>query len=226
MYRFQRKNDIIWLLGKNEEIEFKPTKVVCVGLNYKAHAKELNMDIPKEPLLFLKPTSSIILDQEDIIYPKASTRVDYEGELAIVISKTSKKLSYKDAKDAILGFSIANDVTARDLQKKDIQFTRAKSFDTFCPVGPVVVKDVDPSNLNIKTYLNNQLKQRGNTSDMIFDVYEIISFVSHIMSLYPHDIIITGTPPGVGPMQIGDKVSIEIEGIGILTNIVKEDVEN
>jgi len=226
MYRFQRKNDSIWLLGKNEEIEFKPTKVVCVGLNYKAHAKELNMDMPKEPLLFLKPTSSIILDQEDIIYPKASTRVDYEGELAIVISKTSKKLSYKDAKDAILGFSIANDVTARDLQKKDIQFTRAKSFDTFCPVGPAVVKDVDPSNLNIKTYLNNQLKQRGNTSDMIFDVYEIISFVSHIMSLYPHDIIITGTPPGVGPMQIGDKVSIEIEGIGILTNIVKEDVEN
>lgn len=226
MYRFQRKNDSIWLLGKDEEIEFKPTKVVCVGLNYKAHAKELNMDIPKEPLLFLKPTSSIILDQEDIIYPKASTRVDYEGELAIVISKTSKKLSYKDAKDAILGFSIANDVTARDLQKKDIQFTRAKSFDTFCPVGPAVVKDVDPSNLNIKTYLNNRLKQRGNTSDMIFDVYEIISFVSHIMSLYPHDIIITGTPPGVGPMQIGDKVSIEIEGIGILTNIVKEDVEN
>ena len=226
MYRFQRKNDSIWLVGKDEEIEFKPTKVVCVGLNYKAHAKELNMDIPKEPLLFLKPTSSIILDQEDIIYPKASTRVDYEGELAIVISKTSKKLSYKDAKDAILGFSIANDVTARDLQKKDIQFTRAKSFDTFCPVGPAVVKDVDPSNLNIKTYLNNQLKQRGNTSDMIFDVYEIISFVSHIMSLYPHDIIITGTPPGVGPMQIGDKVSIEIEGIGILTNIVKEDVEN
>jgi 2-keto-4-pentenoate hydratase/2-oxohepta-3-ene-1,7-dioic acid hydratase in catechol pathway len=226
MYRFQRKNDSIWLLGKDEEIEFKPTKVVCVGLNYKAHAKELNMDIPKEPLLFLKPTSSIILDQEDIIYPKASTRVDYEGELAIVISKTSKKLSYKDAKDAILGFSIANDVTARDLQKKDIQFTRAKSFDTFCPVGPAIVKDVDPSNLNIKTYLNNQLKQCGNTSDMIFDVYEIISFVSHIMSLYPHDIIITGTPPGVGPMQIGDKVSIEIEGIGILTNIVKEDVEN
>jgi len=226
MYRFQRKNGSIWLLGKNEEIEFKPTKVVCVGLNYKAHAKELNMDIPKEPLLFLKPTSSIILDQEDIIYPKASTRVDYEGELAIVISKTSKKLSYKDAQDAILGFSIANDVTARDLQKKDIQFTRAKSFDTFCPVGPAIVRDVDPSNLNIKTYLNNQLKQRGNTSDMIFDVYEIISFVSHIMSLYPHDIIITGTPPGVGPMQIGDKVSIEIEGIGILTNIVKEDVEN
>jgi len=226
MYRFQRKNDSIWLVGKDEEIEFKPTKVVCVGLNYKAHAKELNMDIPKEPLLFLKPTSSIILDQEDIIYPKASTRVDYEGELAIVISKTSKKLSYKDAKDAILGFSIANDVTARDLQKKDIQFTRAKSFDTFCPVGPAIVRDVDPSNLNIKTYLNNQLKQCGNTSDMIFDVYEIISFVSHIMSLYPHDIIITGTPPGVGPMQIGDKVSIEIEGIGILTNIVKEDVEN
>jgi 2-keto-4-pentenoate hydratase/2-oxohepta-3-ene-1,7-dioic acid hydratase (catechol pathway) len=118
MYRFQRKNDSIWLLGKNEEIEFKPTKVVCVGLNYKAHAKELNMDIPKEPLLFLKPTSSIILDQEDIIYPKASTRVDYEGELAIVISKTSKKLSYKDAKDAILGFSIANDVTQGICRKK------------------------------------------------------------------------------------------------------------
>lgn len=226
MYRFQRKNDGIWLLGESKEIEFKPTKIVCVGLNYKAHAKELNMDIPKEPLLFLKPTSSIILDQEYILYPKASTRVDYEGELAIVISKQSKKLSYKDAKDAIMGFSIANDVTARDLQKKDIQFTRSKSFDTFCPVGPTIVKDIDPFNLNIKTFLNNELKQFGHTSDMIFDVYEIVSFISHIMTLYPHDIIITGTPPGVGPMQIGDKVSIEIEGIGTLTNVVKEDVEN
>ncbi|HEK24964.1 MAG: fumarylacetoacetate hydrolase family protein [Hydrogenobaculum sp.] len=226
MYRFQRKNDGIWLLGESEEIEFKPTKIVCVGLNYKAHAKELNMDIPKEPLLFLKPTSSIILDQEYILYPKSSTRVDYEGELAIVISKQSKKLSYKDAKDAILGFSIANDVTARDLQKKDIQFTRSKSFDTFCPIGPTIVKDIDPFNLNIKTFLNNELKQSGHTSDMIFDVYEIVSFISYVMTLYPHDIIITGTPPGVGPMQKEDKVSIEIEGIGILTNTVKEDVEN
>ncbi|MGC8650437.1 MAG: fumarylacetoacetate hydrolase family protein [Hydrogenobaculum sp.] len=226
MYRFQRKNDGIWLLGESEEIEFKPTKIVCVGLNYKAHAKELNMDIPKEPLLFLKPTSSIILDQEYILYPKSSTRVDYEGELAIVISKQSKKLSYKDAKDAILGFSIANDVTARDLQKKDIQFTRSKSFDTFCPIGPTIVKDIDPFNLSIKTFLNNELKQSGHTSDMIFDVYEIVSFISYVMTLYPHDIIITGTPPGVGPMQKEDKVSIEIEGIGILTNTVKEDVEN
>ncbi|MGC8676659.1 MAG: fumarylacetoacetate hydrolase family protein [Hydrogenobaculum sp.] len=226
MYRFQRKNDGIWLLGESEEIEFKPTKIVCVGLNYKAHAKELNMDIPKEPLLFLKPTSSIILDQEYILYPKSSTRVDYEGELAIVISKQSKKLSYKDAKDAILGFSIANDVTARDLQKKDIQFTRSKSFDTFCPIGPTIVKDIDPFNLNIKTFVNNELKQSGHTSDMIFDVYEIVSFISYVMTLYPHDIIITGTPPGVGPMQKEDKVSIEIEGIGILTNTVKEDVEN
>ncbi|MGC8588037.1 MAG: fumarylacetoacetate hydrolase family protein [Hydrogenobaculum sp.] len=226
MYRFQRKNDGIWLLGESEEIEFKPTKIVCVGLNYKAHAKELNMDIPKEPLLFLKPTSSIVLDQEYILYPKSSTRVDYEGELAIVISKQSKKLSYKDAKDAILGFSIANDVTARDLQKKDIQFTRSKSFDTFCPIGPTIVKDIDPFNLSIKTFLNNELKQSGHTSDMIFDVYEIVSFISYVMTLYPHDIIITGTPPGVGPMQKEDKVSIEIEGIGILTNTVKEDVEN
>ncbi len=226
MYKLQRKDDGIWLLKESEYIEFKPTKIVCVGLNYKAHAKELNMNIPEEPLLFLKPTSSIILDKEFIVYPKSSTRVDYEGELAVVISKTSKKLSYKDAKDAVLGFSIANDVTARDLQKKDIQFTRSKSFDSFCPIGPVITKDVDPFNLSIKTYLNGELKQSGHTSDMIFDVYEIISFVSHIMTLYPHDIIITGTPPGVGPMNIGDTVKIEIEGIGTLTNTVKEDVEN
>ncbi|GAB6078681.1 fumarylacetoacetate hydrolase family protein [Hydrogenobaculum acidophilum] len=226
MYKLQRKNGGIWLLRENEEIEFKPTKIVCVGLNYKAHAKELNMDIPREPLLFLKPKSSIALDKEFIVYPKSSTRVDYEGELAIVISKASKKLSYKDSKNAILGFSIANDVTARDLQKKDIQFTRSKSFDTFCPIGPVITKDVDPFDLHIKTYLNNQLKQSGHTSDMIFDVYEIVSFISHIMTLYPHDIIITGTPPGVGPMNINDTVRIEIEGIGSLTNTVKEDVEN
>ena len=226
MYKLQRKDDGIWLLKESEYIEFKPTKIVCVGLNYKAHAKELNMNIPEEPLLFLKPTSSIILDKEFIVYPKSSTRVDYEGELAVVISKTSKKLSYKDAKDAVLGFSIANDVTARDLQKKDIQFTRSKSFDSFCPIGPVITKDIDPFNISIKTYLNGELKQSGHTSDMIFDVYEIISFVSHIMTLYPHDIIITGTPPGVGPMNIGDTVKIEIEGIGTLTNTVKEDVEN
>jgi len=226
MYKLQRKDDGIWLLGKSERLEFRPTKIVCVGLNYKAHAKELNMDIPTEPLLFLKPTSSIILDKEPIVYPKSSKRVDYEGELAIVISRKSKRLSYNDAKDAILGFSIANDVTARDLQKKDIQFTRSKSFDTFCPIGPIITKDIDPMGLSIKTYLNDELRQSGNTSDMIFDVYEIVSFISHIMTLYPHDIVITGTPPGVGSMNINDIVKIEIDGIGTLTNIVKEDVEN
>ncbi len=224
MYRIIRE-DGLWLLKDNEKEPFNPTKIVCVGLNYKAHAKELNMALPDEPLLFLKPTSALILNEEYIIYPKSSKRVDYEGELAIVIGKTCKKVSYKDAKDVILGFSIGNDVTARDLQKKDIQFTRSKSFDTFCPVGPIVVKDIDPSNLNIKTYVNKELKQQGNTSDMIFDVYEIVSFISSIMTLNKHDIILTGTPPGIGPLNISNEVKIEIDSIGVLTNYIKEDVE-
>ncbi len=225
MYGLERKNGKILLVGEKEIVEFRPTKVVAVGLNYKAHAKELGMNIPDEPLLFLKPTSSIILSGEPIIYPKASKRVDYEGELSIFISKPTKKVSYNQAKDHILGYGIANDVTARDLQKKDIQFTRSKSFDTFCPISNVIRKDIDIKNITIKTRLNNELKQEGSIQDMIFDVYELVSFISHVMTLNPHDIIITGTPPGVGPMNVGDIVKIEINEIGTLSNKVIEDVE-
>lgn len=226
MYEIIRKEDGFWISNKKTEKRFTPTKIVCVGLNYKTHAKELGMSIPDEPLLFLKPVSSIILHKESIIYPKSSKRVDYEGELAIIISKKVKKLSYKESKDAILGFSIGNDVTARDLQKKDIQFTRSKSFDTFCPIGPVVVSDIEPTNVNIRTYVNNVLKQEGNTSDMIFDVYEIVSFISHIMTLNEYDIILTGTPSGVGAVNINDEVRIEIDKIGALINYVTQDVED
>lgn len=198
-----------------------PTKIVAVGLNYKDHAKELNMPIPDEPLIFLKPPSSALAHKEYIVYPPSSKRVDYEGELAIVIKKTAKNVSYKEAKNYILGYTIANDVTARDLQKKDVQFTRSKSFDTFTPFGPFIETDIDPSNITIKTYLNNELKQEGNTKEFIFDSFYLVSFISNIMTLHRGDIILTGTPKGVGPMQKGDEVKIEIENIGELINYVR-----
>lgn len=199
----------------------KPSKIICVGLNYKDHAKELNMPLPDEPILFMKPVTALIGPEEDIIYPEMSERVDYEAELAIVIGKKAKDVSKEDALEYIGGFTCLNDVTARDLQKKDGQWTRAKSFDTFCPVGPKVVKDIDPNNVKIQSFLNGELKQDLNTSNLIFDVEEIVSFISKIMTLNPGDIIATGTPPGIGPMKKGDKIEVKIEGIGTLRNYVK-----
>ena len=167
----------------------KPSKIICVGLNYIDHAKELNMPIPEYPILFMKPPSALISNGDSIIYPAQTKNLHYEAELAIVM---------KDQKN-ILGFTCANDVTARDLQKLDGQWTRAKSFDTFCPVGPKVVSGIDPDNLDIKLYLNGELKQSSNTSNMIFKVDYLVSFISQVMTLEPQDIILTGTPPGVGP---------------------------
>ena len=192
-------------------MKFKPTKIIAVGLNYIDHAKELKMPIPDEPIIFLKPPTAVISHKDKIIYPKGVKQLDYEAELAVVM---------KDKKH-ILGYTCANDVTARDLQRKDVQWTRSKSFDTFCPLGPRVVKNVDPNNLEIKLYLNGKLKQSSHTSNMIFRVEELVSFISKIMTLCPGDVILTGTPPGVGPMKIGDVVEVEIEGIGKLTNFVK-----
>ncbi|WP_456419915.1 fumarylacetoacetate hydrolase family protein [Methanocaldococcus infernus] len=201
--------------------EVKPTKIVCVGLNYIDHAKELNMEIPDEPVIFLKPTSSIIYHEDSIIIPKCSKRVDYEVELAYIIKKKAKDVKKEEAEDYILGYTILNDVTARDLQKKDGQWTRAKSFDTFCPIGPKIVDNIEPMNLKIECRVNGEVKQRSNTKNMIFDVYELLEFISSIMTLYPGDIISTGTPPGVGPLKRGDVVECEIEKIGILRNFVK-----
>uniref|UniRef100_A9A8F0 5-oxopent-3-ene-1,2,5-tricarboxylate decarboxylase n=1 Tax=Methanococcus maripaludis (strain C6 / ATCC BAA-1332) TaxID=444158 RepID=A9A8F0_METM6 len=198
-----------------------PSKIVCAGLNYKDHAEELKMKLPEEPVIFLKPASSIIFNEETIKIPKASERVDYEAELAIVIGKTCKSIKKEDAKNYMKGFTILNDVTARDLQEKDGQWTRAKSFDTFCPIGPKIVSEIDANNLKIQLRVNGKIKQDSNTNNMIFGVEELVEFVSSIMTLYPDDIISTGTPPGVGKLEKGDIVEIEIENIGILKNFVE-----
>jgi 2-keto-4-pentenoate hydratase/2-oxohepta-3-ene-1,7-dioic acid hydratase in catechol pathway len=208
-----------------ENIKFlppvKPTKIVCLGLNYIDHAKELNMPIPEEPVIFLKPSSAVVGDKDDIIYPDWIGRLDYEGELAVVIKKLIKDVSAENVKDYILGYTCFNDVTARDLQKKDVQWTRAKSFDTFAPIGPWIVPDIDTKNLDIQTLLNDKIVQNSNTKNMIFDVETVVSFISKIMTLYPGDVISLGTPPNVGPMKKGDKVVVKIQNIGELTNFVK-----
>ena len=198
----------------------KPSKIIAIGLNYFDHAKELNMPIPDHPIMFMKPSTSFIKDGQSIIYPHQSKNVHYEGELAVVIKDKIRNIVKEEAAQHIKGYTCANDVTARDLQNIDSQWTRAKSFDTFCPLGPRIVKDLDPTNLNIQTRVNGTIKQNSNTKNMIFDVFELVSFVSSVMTLFPGDVIITGTPPGVGPLEVGDTVEIEIEGIGILKNQV------
>jgi len=204
-----------------EEVELlapaDPSKVVCIGLNYVEHAKELKMSLPSEPIIFLKPPTAVIGPGADIVMPPSSGQVDYEGELAVVIKERCRNVSAKKADDYILGYANFNDVTARDLQRKDGQWTRAKSFDTFAPMGPYVV-DADPSNLKIQTRVNGRLRQSSNTSDLIFSVPELIEFVSEIMTLLPGDVIATGTPPGVGSLNAGDYVEVEIEGLGALKN--------
>ncbi|WP_457680853.1 fumarylacetoacetate hydrolase family protein [Thermovibrio sp.] len=203
----------------------RPTKIVAVGLNYKAHAEEMGKPLPEEPLLFLKPSTAVISNKMRIVLPKMSNRVDYEGELLVVIGKKCRKVSPQEAKDYILGYSCFNDVTARDLQKKDGQYTRAKSFDTFAPYGPWVETDVDPIGLKITTRVNGEVKQEGNTEDMIFSPFELVSFISQIMTLLPGDVVATGTPPGVGPLKEGDRVEVEIEGIGVLINYTVKEVQ-
>jgi len=197
-----------------------PSKVVCVGLNYKDHARELKMELPDEPVIFLKPPTAVIGHLDSIIYPDCSNQVDYEAELGIVISKEARNVS--DAREFIGGYTVFNDVTARDLQQKDIQWTRAKSFDTFAPIGPCIETELDSSNLNISLKINGEFKQKSNTKNMIFNVYELVEFISNIMTLKPGDVIATGTPPGVGPMNFGDTVEVEVEGIGVLKNYIKE----
>jgi len=196
-----------------------PSKIVCIGLNYREHANELKMKLPDEPIIFLKPPTAVLDPGKDIIYPKSSSQVDYEGELGVVMGKRCKNVEAKDYEKYILGYTCFNDVTARDLQKKDGQWTRAKSFDTFAPFGPWIDR-IDPLNANIQTRVNGSVKQKSNTSDLIFDVPKLIEFISEVMTLLPGDVIATGTPPGVGPLQKGDVVEVEIEGIGVLKNSV------
>ncbi len=200
----------------------QPTKIVAVGLNYRSHAQELHMQLPDEPLLFLKPSTSVIGHEDYIVYPSMSRRIDYEGELGVVMGKEAKSISIDEAKGYILGYTCFNDVTARDLQGKDKQFTRSKSFDTFAPVGPWIETDLDPANCKVESYLNGKRKQSGNTSDLVFPVFQLVSFISSVMTLLPGDIIATGTPSGIGPMKVGDTVEVRIEGIGTLSNQVSQ----
>ena len=200
----------------------QPSKVICVGLNYRDHAEELNMDLPEEPILFLKPPTTVISHEDNIIYPPQSNQVDYEAELAVVIGREARCVDIDDSQDYIAGYTILNDVTARDLQQKDGQWTRAKSFNTFCPIGPWMETELDPSNQKISMKVNGEVKQDSNTKNMIFTPEELISFISEIMTLQPGDVIATGTPPGVGPLQVGDVAEVSVEGIGTLKNRVME----
>ncbi len=201
-----------------------PSKIICVGKNYTEHAAEFDSEVPKEPLLFMKPPSAVIGDADEIIIPSWVGRVDYEGELAVIIKKRCKDVTPEDAIDYIAGLTCFNDVTARDLQKKDGQWTRAKGFDTFAPMGPFMLASPDIFDRDIVVRLNGSTVQSASTNDMVFTPAEIISFISKVMTLYPGDVIATGTPAGVGPLSDGDKVEVEITGIGVLTNrvVVKE----
>ena len=202
-----------------------PTKIVAVGLNYRAHAAEFDQELPDEPLIFLKPSTSVIGPGDEIVYPAGlSHRVDYEGELGVVMGRRARDIGPGEAGRYILGYTAFNDVTARDLQGRDGQWTRAKGFDTFAPMGPWIETDLDPGGLSIETRLNGEVRQRANTAEMIFPVAELVSFVSRVMTLLPGDVIATGTPPGVGKMRPGDRVEVRVEGIGALVNgvVLKE----
>ncbi|HPI02640.1 MAG TPA: fumarylacetoacetate hydrolase family protein [Candidatus Goldiibacteriota bacterium] len=198
-----------------------PSKIVCVGLNYADHAAEMGLAAPEEPVIFIKPATTVIAHGEKIKIPPQSSQVEFEAELAIVIKNEIKDIDEDEVMDNILGFTCFNDVTARDLQKKDGQWTRAKSFDTFGPVGPFVRKNVDPDNLDICLSVNGEIKQHSNTSQFIFKTKKLVSFISSVMTLYRGDIISTGTPAGISALKKGDVVEVEIEGIGKLTNFVE-----
>ncbi|MEO8563461.1 MAG: fumarylacetoacetate hydrolase family protein [bacterium] len=201
-----------------------PTKIVCVGRNYAAHAKELGNSVPKEPLLFLKPPSSLIRSGESIRLPTVSNQVEYEGEIGVVIGRRLRKVSPDEARGAIASVCAANDVTARDLQKSDVQFTRAKGFDTFCAVGELADVPEDLAALRIRTLVNGQVRQDGQSSDMVFDIPTLISFISGVMTLEAGDLVLTGTPAGVGTLTSGDVVEVEIAGVSRVSNPVTNDV--
>jgi 2-keto-4-pentenoate hydratase/2-oxohepta-3-ene-1,7-dioic acid hydratase in catechol pathway len=197
-----------------------PTKIVALGLNYKSHAEETHNPVPESPIIFIKPTTCIIGPEDNIVYPPSTTRVDYECELGVVIGKRMRMVAIDDVLDYVFGYTCVNDVTARDHQRDDVQWTRGKGHDTFGPIGPCIETELDPGNVVVSTYLNNELKQQQNTSDLIFSVPEMISFISGVMTLLPGDIIATGTPSGIGPMKPGDTVEIKIDPIGVLRNYV------
>jgi 2-keto-4-pentenoate hydratase/2-oxohepta-3-ene-1,7-dioic acid hydratase in catechol pathway len=198
----------------------EPTKIVCIGRNYAAHAAELGNEVPKEPLMFLKPPSSLIGPDEAIVLPKYSQRVEHEGELALVIGRRCSQLRDDDALSFVMGYTCLNDVTARDLQKSDVQFARAKGFDTFCAVGPHIETELDPSNVLVEAHVNGERRQSGVTSLMIYSPAFLVRWISRMMTLMPGDVIATGTPAGVGPLVAGDTVEVSVAGVGVLRNAV------
>jgi 2-keto-4-pentenoate hydratase/2-oxohepta-3-ene-1,7-dioic acid hydratase in catechol pathway len=221
-----------WLSGEPTDLILKPdsyqilapcapSKIVAVGKNYADHAAEMGTDVPTEPLIFLKPTTAVIPSEAEIIYPPQSQRVDYEGELALVIGSNATNCTLEEAQTKIWGYTIANDVTARDLQSKDKQWTRAKGFDTFCPLGPWIVREVNPG-ARLQTFLNDDTKpvQSACIDQLVFSPDYLVSYISQVMTLLPGDVILTGTPQGIGAMRLGDRVRIEIEGIGRLENTI------
>ena len=202
------------------------SKVIGIGRNYAKHAAELRNDVPAEPLFFLKPNTSVVGPGDPVFYPPQTSDLHYEGELAVVIGRICRDVPAERATDVIHGYTIANDVTARDLQRSDDQWTRAKGFDSFCPLGPWIETDLDPQafvdGVRVRTYLNGDVVQDGSTADMVFDIPTLVAHVSSVMTLLPGDVILTGTPEGVGPMQVGDEVEVAIDGLGALTNPIKE----
>ena len=205
-------------------IDLQPTKIVCIGRNYRAHAAEMGNEVPAEPILFLKPPSAMVASGEPIVRPRGYTRVEHEGELAVVIARRARRIPAARALDHVLGLSCLNDVTVRDIQAKDGQWTRAKGFDSFCPLGPVIRAGLDPTNLRLVTRVNGQVRQDGRTADLIFPVAQLIEFITRYMTLEPGDIVSTGTPSGVGNLVPGDVVEVEIEGVGTLSNPVVDDL--
>jgi 2-keto-4-pentenoate hydratase/2-oxohepta-3-ene-1,7-dioic acid hydratase in catechol pathway len=198
----------------------EPTKVVCIGRNYRAHAKELGNEVPAVPLIFLKPSTAIVGPQDGIRCPEQSKEVHHEAELGVVVGRPLSRASAAEARLAVFGYTCLDDVTARDIQREEKQFTRAKGFDTFCPVGPIVVTDLDPMDVSVVCRVNGAEKQRGHTRDMVHDPFALLSFISSVMTLLPGDLVATGTPEGVGPIRRGDWVEVEISGIGVLRNPV------
>ncbi len=196
------------------------SKVVGIGRNYAAHASEMGGDVPTEPLIFLKPNTSVVGPGDPIFYPRQTRSLHFEGELAVVIGRICREVAPERVPDVVYGYTVGNDVTARDLQRSDVQFTRAKGFDSFCPLGPWIETELDTSDLAVTTHLNGDLKQDGRTKDMVFDVPALVAYVSSVMTLLPGDVILTGTPDGVGPMEVGDEVEVSVAGIGSLTNKV------
>jgi 2-keto-4-pentenoate hydratase/2-oxohepta-3-ene-1,7-dioic acid hydratase in catechol pathway len=219
--RYQRKEALTPLADVKLLAPTEPSKIVCVGRNYVEHAKELGNEVPKVPLIFLKPPSSIISNGETISLPPQSAQVEHEAELVVVIGKRGRHITAENAKKIIMGYTVGNDVTARDLQKSDGQWTRAKGFDTFCPFGPWIDTEFDPSDAVITCRVNGQMRQMASTRDMVFNVGVLIAYISSIMTLEPGDLVFTGTPAGVGELKDGDEVSVEIEGLGLIKNKVK-----